>query len=96
MYQVSSLGRVKSSKGNEKILKQIIEPKGYCAVMLYKKGNVKKVRIHRLVAETFIPNLENKPTVNHKNGIKTDNKVENWNGIRIVKICNIHLMYYIV
>lgn len=46
-------------------------------VGLYKKGQVKIYSVHRLVALAFIPNPENKPEVNHINGIKTDNKISN-------------------
>ncbi|WP_410891373.1 HNH endonuclease [Neobacillus sp. 204] len=50
-------------------------------VCLSKNGKIKMMRVHRLVASTFIPNPENKPEVNHKNGVKSDNEVSNleWN-----------------
>lgn len=88
-YQVSNLGRVKSLerwiKGKrtgaklikEKILKPVID-KGYAKICLRMDGNGKGATfVHRLVAIAFIPNPENKRTVNHKNGIRNDNRVEN-------------------
>ena len=70
LYKVSNLGNFK--KGN-KIIKGWIQNTGYKTVCI----NSKKYSLHRLVAEAFIPNPENKPFVNHINGIKTDNRVEN-------------------
>lgn len=89
LYQVSNMGRVKSLKrlilsptGNyyskEKIM--TINPNdgiGYVKIRLFKNSKSKPVRIHRLVAEAFIPNPENKKDINHKNGIKHDNRAEN-------------------
>lgn len=60
-----------------KKLKPWVSQYGYCMVDLIKDGKKKHKRINRLVAETFIPNPENKCDVNHINGIKTDNRVEN-------------------
>ena len=93
LYQVSNLGRVKSlgrkvyyvnscyNKTNEGVFRheRILKPKTkrYAGVTL--SNNTSKIypNIHRLVALAFIPNPSNKPCVNHINGIKTDNRVEN-------------------
>jgi hypothetical protein len=66
-YQISNLGRIKSTVGKEKILKTWIN-KGYYSVSLMKDKVQKNHLIHRLVAQAFIPNPENKPEVNHIDG----------------------------
>ena len=81
LYQISNTGRIKSLekyvknhnkllKKSEKILKPQIIKKGYLRIGLSKENVSKKFLIHRLVAETFIPNPNNKPQVNHKNRYK--------------------------
>lgn len=60
-----------------KRLKPSLDSNGYTRVNLSKDGKQTVIRIHRLVAEAFIPNPDNKPCINHKNGIKSDNGVGN-------------------
>lgn len=81
LYEISNLGRVKSfnyrGSGKEKILKNTECRWGYLTVSLTKSGKCKVFKVHRLVAEAFIPNPENKPCVDHINTIRTDNRVKN-------------------
>jgi len=89
LYEVSDLGRVKSvgritngknntiRKLNGRIMKGAIKPAGYPCVTLTLNKAVSTHYVHRMVASAFIKNQENKRTVNHKNGIKTDNRVKN-------------------
>ena len=81
-YFVNESGDVFSTKkGSIKKLKGNNAAKGYLQVCIWNNNKAKFVYVHRLVAQTFIPNPYNKPEVNHKNGIKTDNRLENleWN-----------------
>ena len=85
LYEVSDLGRVKSLKyGKEKILKPGKDTRGYLNVILFKDGKSKNSKVHRLVAEAFIPNPNNLDTVNHKDEVKTNNTVTNleWMSIK--------------
>lgn len=78
LYQVSDKGRVKSLWfGKDKILKPLKDGWGYIFVYLCKNGERKMCKIHRLVAQAFIPNTNSLPQVNHKDEDKTNNKVEN-------------------
>ena len=78
-YEVSNKdGKIRSlnyrkQKGNVQLLSQNKDKDGYLLVGIENK----KYKVHRIVAETFIPNPDNKPTVNHINEDKTDNSVEN-------------------
>lgn len=64
-------------KGREAILKPSTDKKGYQRVGLMKNGKLTTRKVHRLVAQTFIPNPNNLPQVNHINSIKNDNRVVN-------------------
>lgn len=86
-YQVSNLGRVRSLDrfvGKEtmqlkkgKIRQAAKDKYGYLSLILHKNGIAKNHFVHRLVAEAFIPNPDNKPQVDHINTNKEDNRVEN-------------------
>jgi len=78
-YQISSLGRVKALKNkfNEKILKYRNLKNWYLTVTLCVDYKKKDFLVHRLVAKTFIKNLENKKTVNHKDWNKKNNVTKN-------------------
>jgi hypothetical protein len=89
LYEVSNLGRVRSlerivqcGKGNIRVDRETIKTatpnrQGYLRINLYNHSKYQTRTIHRLVAEAFIPNPENKPQVDHINTDKTDNRVEN-------------------
>lgn len=88
LYEISNLGRVKACPkkwvrgfSKERIIKHKITIHGYCQVVLHDNKVCKTIAVHRLVALAFIENPENKREVNHINGIKTDNYLENleWN-----------------
>lgn len=87
-YEVSSFGNVRSvdryvvnNKGlrliKGQIIKQTKQKNGYLYVGLYKKQKHKLIRVHRLVAEAFIPNPNNLPFINHRDENPLNNIVEN-------------------
>lgn len=90
IYQASNIGQIKSlerirngggSISKCRIKERILKPRknkvGYLHLMICNNGKRSTHSIHRLVAIAFLPNYLNKPTVNHKNGNKLDNRVEN-------------------
>ncbi len=89
LYQISNVGRVKSlsrsvrctgdsfRRVRDRFLRSANGTVGYPYVTLIKNGIKKSKRIHRMLAIAFIPNPENKPQVNHKNGIKDDFRLSN-------------------
>lgn len=77
---VVDITRTTGRKPSGKIIKQVLSTTGYWIIYLrpiYGRKNQKRFSVHRLLAMTFIPNPENKPVINHKNSIRTDNRLEN-------------------
>lgn len=92
VYQISDLFNVRSitrrTKGGRhqekngrikqgRIIKPYLCPSGYYQFQFYKDGKYKHVLLHRIIAETFIPNPDNLPEVDHINRDRTDNRIEN-------------------
>lgn len=81
LYQVSNTGKVRSLNynrtGRVQELRLVRDKDGYFMVHLCKNGEGKHHLVHRLVAQAFIPNPDNLPVINHKDEVKTNNRVEN-------------------
>lgn len=76
LYKVSNLGRVYSVYKQD-FKQPYFDKDGYLMIGLRKEGKHKNLRLHRIIAEAFIPNPDNLPCVNHKDENKTNNTVEN-------------------
>lgn len=75
--EVSDLGRIRSNLRDGRILKACPDKKGYLRLRVTIERKKMSFKVHRLVAQAFIPNPENKPQVNHIDGNKTNNAVDN-------------------
>lgn len=76
-YSINEFGEVRNDLTGKIKTPFINKKNGYLTVDLWSDNKAKKYTIHRLLAETFIPNPENKPTVDHKDGNRSNNSLEN-------------------
>ncbi len=94
LYEVSNLGNIKSCRYN-KIMSKCMN-KWYDKVILHKNKVVRTFPTHRIVAQAFISNPENKPVINHKNWIRNDNRIDNleWCTVSENKLHSIYVLWY--
>jgi hypothetical protein len=79
LYEASNLGNIKThnwkNQGITRVMKPALDGSGYLRTVLIRDdGKYHTVKVHRIIAQTFIPNPKNKPQINHKNCVKTDNR----------------------
>ena len=81
LYFASPQGQIHRVASKKRLVSRILKPfklkTGYLVVELCKKGIRKKFLVHRLVAKAYLNNFDNKPQVNHLNGVKDDNRASN-------------------
>lgn len=89
IYEINELGKIRSidrkvkskdgkiMKFKGKDLKPLMDKKGYAIVRLCKNGVAKTLKVHRLVADAFLPNPDNLPQIHHKNHDRKDNRIQN-------------------
>ena len=87
-YKITKDGKIWSNKSNRFLAMNICN--GYDVITIWTDKKKKQISTHRLVAETFIPNPENKPYVNHINSDKLDNRVENLEWVTQKENCAAH------
>lgn len=81
-YEASNLGRIKTfnwkGSGKEKVMTPAHDASGYLRTVLIRDdGKYTTVKVHRIICQTFLDNPEDKPCVNHIDGIRDNNKLEN-------------------
>ncbi len=76
-YRVSNKGNVRGYRHGDRLLKPLTDGHGYSFICLCVNGVKKNRKIHRMVAEAFIPNPDNLPCINHKDENKANNHVDN-------------------
>jgi hypothetical protein len=80
-YYLSNKGRMVTRRWHNAYIPAFMKPApdagGYLRTMILRRGEYHTIKMHREIAKVFIPNPLNKPTINHLNGIKTDNGIEN-------------------
>lgn len=90
-YEISNLGRIRSKRQKRIIKGRIL--KGYNDIQLVKANKILHTGVHRLVAKAFIQNINNKEFVNHKDGNKLNNHVDNLEWVTPQENTNHYLKY---